>query len=86
MRNVVMGSPYSGANALTLELAGYDSSDLSFTIWALGWSLGYCLCAALLLGITMATFDRRLGRSAPIATRSLPNHPLSVRAAPVTAP
>ena len=61
-RNLAMGSPYSGANAMTLELAGYNSSELSFTIWALGWSLGYCICAAVLLGITIATFDRRLGR------------------------
>ncbi len=63
-RNLAMGSPYSGANAMTLELAGYNSSELSFTIWALGWSLGYCICAAVLLGIAMATFDRRLGRAA----------------------
>ena len=63
-RNLAMGSPYSGANAMTLELAGYNSSELSFTIWALGWSLGYCICAAVLLGITIATFDRRLGREA----------------------
>jgi ABC-type transport system involved in multi-copper enzyme maturation permease subunit len=62
-RNLAMGSPYTGANAMTLELAGYHSSELSFTIWALGWSLGYCICAAVLLGITIATFDRRLGRA-----------------------
>ena len=60
-RNLLMGSPYSGANAMTLELAGYNSSELSFTIWALGWSLGYCICAVVLVGITIATFDRRLG-------------------------
>ncbi len=63
-RNLAMGSPYSGANAMTLELAGYNTSELSFTIWALGWSLGYCICAAVLLGIAMATFDRRLCRAA----------------------
>ncbi len=66
-RNLAMGSPCSGANALTLELAGFNSSELSFTIWALGWSLGYCTCAAVLLLITIATFDRRLGRAATIA-------------------
>ena len=32
-RNLAMGSPCSGANALTLELAGFNSSELSFTIW-----------------------------------------------------
>ena len=64
-RNLAMGSPYSGANAMTLELAGYNSSELSFTIWALGWSLGYCICAAVLLGITIATFDRRLAARRP---------------------
>jgi ABC-type transport system involved in multi-copper enzyme maturation permease subunit len=71
-RNLAMGSPWSGANAMTLELAGYNSSELSFTIWALGWSLGYCVCAAVLLGITMATFDRRLGRAATGGHRYAP--------------
>ncbi len=69
-RNLAMGSPYTGANAMTLELAGYNSSELSFTIWVLGWSLGYCVCAAVLLGITIATFDRRLGRVANVGRRS----------------
>jgi ABC-type transport system involved in multi-copper enzyme maturation permease subunit len=63
-RNLAMGSPWSGVNAMTLELAGYNSSELSFTIWALGWSLGYCICAAVLLGIAVESFDRRLGRAA----------------------
>jgi ABC-type transport system involved in multi-copper enzyme maturation permease subunit len=63
-RNLAMGSPYSGANAMTLELAGYHSSELSFTIWALFWSLAYGICAVVLLGITMAMFDRRMGRKA----------------------
>ncbi len=84
-RNLAMGSPCSGANAMTLELAGYNSSELSFTIWALGWSLGYCICAAVLLGITIATFDRRLGRAATSGSRSAPIRALLVGAAPVTA-
>jgi ABC-type transport system involved in multi-copper enzyme maturation permease subunit len=71
-RNLAMGSPWSGANAMTLELAGYNSSELSFTVWALGWSLGYCVCAAVLLGITMATFDRRLGHAATGGPRYAP--------------
>jgi hypothetical protein len=29
--------------------------------WALGWGRGYCICAAVLLGITIAAFDRRIG-------------------------
>jgi hypothetical protein len=83
-RNLAMGSPCSGANAMTLELAGYNSSELSFTIWALGWSLGYCICAAVLLGITIATFDRRLGRTATAGRRSAPVRALPARAAPFT--
>jgi ABC-type transport system involved in multi-copper enzyme maturation permease subunit len=83
-RNLAMGSPCSGANAMTLELAGYNSSELSFTIWALGWSLGYCICAAVLLGITIATFDRRLGRAATAGRRSAPIRALPARAAPFT--
>jgi hypothetical protein len=59
-RNRAMGSPYAGANAMALELAGYASSELSFTIWALAWSLAYGICAVVLLGITIAKFDRRL--------------------------
>ena len=83
-RNLAMGSPFSGANAMTLELAGYNSSELSFTIWALGWSLGYCICAAVLLGITIATFDRRLGRAATGGRRSAPIRALPARPAPAT--
>ncbi len=50
---------------------------------ALGWSLGYCICAAVLLGIAIAKFDRRLGRAATGGRRSA--HPaLPARAAPVT--
>ena len=30
-RNLAMGSPHTGANAMMLELAGYASSELSFT-------------------------------------------------------
>ena len=30
-RNLAMGSPYTGANSMKLELAGYASSELSFT-------------------------------------------------------
>ena len=83
-RNLAMGSPCSGANAMTLELAGYNSSELSFTIWALGYSLGYCICAAVLLGITIATFDRRLGRAATGGRRSALICALSAGAAPVS--
>ena len=82
-RDLAMGSPWSGANAMRLELAGYHSSELSFTIWALGWSLGYCICAAVLLGITIATFDRRLGRAATGRRRIAPICALPARAAPV---
>jgi hypothetical protein len=83
-RNLVMGSPYSGANAMTLELAGYHSSELSFTIWALGWSLGYCVCAVVLLGIAIATFDRRLERAAIGECSVAPIETFSARAAAVT--
>ena len=83
-RNLAMGSPCSGANAMTLELAGYNSSELSFTIWALGWSLGYSICAAVLLGITIATFDCGLGRAATAGRRSAPIPALPARAAPFT--
>jgi ABC-type transport system involved in multi-copper enzyme maturation permease subunit len=83
-RNLAMGSPWSGVTAMTLELGGYHSSELSFTIWALGWSLGYCICAAVLLGVTIATFDRRLGRAAIGGHRSGPIRASSARAAPVT--
>jgi hypothetical protein len=70
---------------MTLKPAGYDSSELSFTIWALGWSLEHCICAAVLLGITIAKFDRRLGRAANGGRRSAPIRALPVGAAPVTA-
>ena len=83
-RNLAMGSPSSGANAMTLELAGYNSSELSFTIWALGWSLGYCICTAVLLGITIGTFDRSLDRAATGGRRSALIRALPARATPVT--
>ena len=82
-RNLAMGSPYSGANAMTLELAGYNSSELSFTIWALGWSLGYCVCAAVLLGITIATFDRSLVRAATPGRKAAAVRPFAACSAPV---
>jgi hypothetical protein len=63
-RNLAMGSPWTGINAMTLELAGYASSELSFTLWALGWSAGYGIVAAALLGIAMAAFNRRMNRAA----------------------
>ena len=83
-RNLAMGSPYSGTNAMTLELAGYNSSELSFTLWALGWSLGYCICAVVLLGVSIAAFDRRLGCAATSGRRSAPTRALPARAAPFT--
>jgi hypothetical protein len=82
-RNLSMGSPFSGANAMTLELAGYASSELSFTMWALGWSLCYCVCAVVLLSMTMATFDRCLGRAPALGPRSVRMRSLPVRTAAV---
>jgi ABC-type transport system involved in multi-copper enzyme maturation permease subunit len=84
-RNRVMGSPYAGANAMTLELGGYNSSELSFTIWALAWSLVYCICAVSLLGIAIATFDRRPGQAATRRSRAAPKRALSVAAVPEAA-
>jgi hypothetical protein len=83
-RNLAMGCPYSGVNAMTLELAGFNSSELGFTIWALGWSLGYCICAVVLLGVSIAAFDRRLGCAATSGRRSAPTRALPARAAPFT--
>jgi ABC-type transport system involved in multi-copper enzyme maturation permease subunit len=83
-RNLAMGSPSSGINAMTLELAGYASSELSFTIWALGWSAVYAIGAAVLLGIAMATFDRRLGRAATGGLRSSSIRAVPIGALPVT--
>ena len=41
----------------TLDSEGKANIGPMSSVWALGWTFGYCICAAVLLGFTIATFD-----------------------------
>ncbi|MFI5454712.1 MAG: hypothetical protein ACHRXM_04615 [Isosphaerales bacterium] len=66
---IAMGSPFFWAGGMSYELARSKSLDVRNIDWAIFWLIVCALGAAGLLTITLASFDRCLGRVEDVFTR-----------------
>ena len=73
MRGVASASPWFGIGWLTASLS--MSHEAEAIGWGLFWMLVYGIAAALLLAITLTSFDRCLGRVAENARPLVPDRP-----------
>jgi len=64
-----MASPFLWVGEMCFELAQTKSIDLPNIDWAIFWLIVYALGAAGLVTITLASFDRCLGRIEDVFTR-----------------
>jgi hypothetical protein len=64
-------SPLLGIGVLTNEMAGASDTIWPLRVgWAQFWILAMSIIALALLGMTLATFDRCMGRMTPVARPS----------------
>jgi hypothetical protein len=80
-RGLAMASPFYGTGALTYQIKHpfQLAEEIDVLSWGMMWIVFYVLVAALLYRITVATFERCVGR---IATSSPTHHLTAAPAGP----